>query len=382
MNPATLGRLSPRSALRRWRALHPRRRVALVLTITTLLAVVVLSVRWLGDPWPARAVLRAPGDTWPLAFSPDGRTFLTSGRGGITPWDAPTGRKRETWPIEEGRSAVKGAFSPDGKTFAAATFAPSRPISITWFDPATGRTKATLPSPYDTIYHLAFTADGRELRAFLGNNPQLKEVVTWDTATGREIARRPITAPTQAGITAFSPDGRTLAITASRANAVQLWDLDADRALGGLANLSTTSPAAWGGVGFSGDGRTLAIGRDDGTIELWDLATQRVRKTLKGHSDGYASGWVRFSPDGRTIASASRHYGATSTLSWILDGLGQAMGLNPKEGVSEVIVLDVATGRRLARASSSIHPSFSPDGRIVATRERDLSVRLRDVPGR
>jgi hypothetical protein len=49
---------------------------------------------------------------------------------------------------------------------------------------------------------------------------------------------------------------------------------------------------------------------------------------------------------------------------------------------AEVVVLDVATGRWLARAGSAFHPHFSPDGRTLATHEENLSVRLRDVPAR
>lgn len=42
---------------------------------------------------------------------------------------------------------------------------------------------------------------------------------------------------------------------------------------------------------------------DDNTVKLWDAATVKEISTLKGHSDGVIS--VAFSPDGKTIASAS-----------------------------------------------------------------------------
>src|SRR5436190_804834 len=55
-------------------------------------------------------------------------------------------------------------------------------------------------------------------------------------------------------------------------------------------------------VAFSPDGKTLASASSDKTIKLWDVATGKQRATLNGHTDGVSS--VAFSSDGKTLASA------------------------------------------------------------------------------
>ena len=201
--------------------------------------------------------------------------------------------------------------------------------------------------------------------------------MTWDTTTGRELSSRPLTAPTPGAITAISPDGATMAI-ADRVNAVQLWDLDADRTLGALTNPATTA-VVYAGMGFSQDGRTLAIARVDGTIELWDVPARRLLKTLRAHQDQFTHTMIRFSPDGRTLALTGHREGPMSTMKRIEYEILNAFGSSPAVHW-EVVVLDVATDRRLARATGSIMAAYSPDGRTLATGGIDVSTRLREIP--
>ncbi|MDZ8089159.1 MAG: caspase family protein, partial [Nostoc sp. DedQUE12b] len=56
-------------------------------------------------------------------------------------------------------------------------------------------------------------------------------------------------------------------------------------------------------VAFSPDGKTIASASADNTVKLWNAATGKEIITLNGHSDTVFS--VAFSPDGKTIASAS-----------------------------------------------------------------------------
>ncbi len=54
-------------------------------------------------------------------------------------------------------------------------------------------------------------------------------------------------------------------------------------------------------VSFSPDGKTLASASWDHTIKLWDVKTGKELATLKGHKRRIYT--VRFSPDGKTLAS-------------------------------------------------------------------------------
>jgi hypothetical protein len=47
---------------------------------------------------------------------------------------------------------------------------------------------------------------------------------------------------------------------------------------------------------------------------------------------------------------------------------------------TEVIVVDLDIGNRLARARSSMHPHYSPDGTTIATRQTNLTIRVHPAP--
>ncbi|WP_334885652.1 nSTAND1 domain-containing NTPase [Nostoc sp.] len=108
-------------------------------------------------------------------------------------------------------------------------------------------------------------------------------------------------------------------------------------------------------VAFSPNGKTIASASDDKSVKLWDAATGKPISTFKGHSDRVIS--VAFSPDSKTIASASDD--------------------------KSVKLWDAATGKPISTLkghSDRVYSvAFSPDGKTIASASLDKSVKLWDA---
>jgi len=127
----------------------------------------------------------------------------------------------------------------------------------------------------------------------------------------------------------FSPDGKTIA-TGSADRTIRIWQVDNDKSAipYGIAPLHATLSShtdSVTSVSFSPDGKTLASASHDNTIKIWNLTDKKLLQTLTGHKDWVLG--VSFSPDGKTIASAS----ADKTVKlWNRQGKTQKFQINPK----------------------------------------------------
>jgi WD40 repeat protein/class 3 adenylate cyclase/tRNA A-37 threonylcarbamoyl transferase component Bud32 len=159
---------------------------------------------------------------------------------------------------------------------------------------------------------------------------------------------------------AFSPGGKLLATTTIETTT--LWDTDTWKPVGPPLR---SSQGGWEeGVDFSPDGRTLAISGPKGRVELWDVSTRKKLRELVdpgASADEPALSVVRYSPDGRIIAS-----GAKAT--------------------NHVTLWDAATGRVVAGPIITHPPgsgaqsiSFSPDSKRIAVPGAPGTVGIWDV---
>jgi WD40 repeat protein len=88
--------------------------------------------------------------------------------------------------------------------------------------------------------------------------------------------------------------------TGSGDGTVQLWDMATEQQQH-IATL-TRHHGTVTSVAFSPDGKTLAAGSGDGTVQLWDRATHRQIATLTSPTGTVTS--VAFSRDGKTLAAS------------------------------------------------------------------------------
>jgi WD40 repeat protein/serine/threonine protein kinase len=283
-----------------------------------------------------------------VAYSPDG-AYLASGDGtGFKLWDA--GSLEEIRTVE--RPAEQLAFTPDSKViFAASTT--SKYTTIHTFARWAVGTQEDLPAlsvavsnvPNDAWHHLS--SDGKLL--FVAQGSKTCHVRVIDTVSGQELApRQGHTAPVVA-VTVSLLGG--VAASAGRDRTVNLWDLRTRRVRRSL----TTQADPTGALAFSPNGQQLASGTRDGTIVVWNVNKGTESQTLKGYSQ-LVSG-IQFSPDGQILAAGT--------------------------DAGAVVLWDMAQAKESKRLSGHIGAvpcvAFSPSGTLVASGGEDKSVHLHNL---
>jgi WD40 repeat protein len=188
----------------------------------------------------------------------------------------------------------------------------------------------------------AFSQDGRWLATSSASG-----LVVLRHMPDLKVVRR-LEHPGGATVLAFAPGGGALA-AAGYDGAVRLWDVATGRPLRVLKGARGT---IWS-LDYAPDGSGLAAAGEDAVIRIWNPADGRLVRSLAGHARNI---WeVRYSPDGKRLASGS--FDATARL-W-----------------------DAATGKALATLSDHeqavVGLAWSPDGRWLATSGDDSTIRLR-----
>jgi len=305
-----------------------------------------------------------------LALSPDGTLLATGGAAKeISLWEIGTpalgtdgGSEQDAAFRASLRATLAGhtssvfslAFSRDGRWLASGGF--DHTVRL-WSLPD-GAEKATLDGHTGAVRSVAFSPDGQRLASASGD----ATVRLWDVKTAQPIAAleghdKPVCA------VAFSPDGGLLA-SGSEDRSIRLWDLRLAEATGRSGDvplravLERHTAAVWSLV-FSPQGKTLASGGLDNTCRLWSpTGTMRAAPTF-----GSAVISVAFAPDTSSLAIGT------------YDGqllLRKARTFErPLAGPLKTIPGPTDTIMAVA---------ISPDGRLLASDDKDHTVTLRQLP--
>ena len=325
-----------------------------------------------GDPIKYRYVVSYLGRQR-AALSQDGKTLASAsfekGHGVVKLWSAETGQELRTLVSQEDTMFRALTFNPSSEVLACWSFDLNRltpqgeRAHVRTFSTQTGKELRRASGSASVLLSiLVFSKDGNTLAGSAGDpfegvdSDRQRSIKLWNAETLEEL--RTISGHQKAVFSlAFSPDGSTLA-SGSLDRTVKLWSVQS-----GTERLTFTghaegpSRAVVGGdthdavriLAFSPDGKTLVSGTVD-FLKLWSADSGEEIQTLtppKEQLTGTEPPWLTgaiFSPDGRTLASASWN--------------------------GRLILWDPTTGRQ---RHSWVFPGkitllgFSPDGRLLAT---------------
>jgi hypothetical protein len=278
-----------------------------------------------------------------VAVTPDGRTLVSVGNdNSVRLWDVATGKLQKTL---EGHTGWVGSvvLTPDG-TFAVTAGGDN---SIRVWDIKAAKEVKKLEGHTVAIRGLALTADGKTLISGASD----KTCRAWDLASGKEAKRYGEEKESVESV-AVTPDGKFV-LAGNDVGIITVYDAKSgavkckyDKHDGTMIYTIITT----------GDGKTAYSGARDKDIHVWDVATGKEIRRIKGHTEQVYQ--LALSNDGKHLASAG--YDKT------------------------VRVWDPATGKELKKFEGHTDGvqgvCFTPDGRFIFSASWDKTIRKWRLP--
>lgn len=319
-----------------------------------------------------------------VAISSNGLLLATGSQGGIVKvWDIATGTLLRILEREHDSAVGSVIFSPDSRLLAAG-FTDG---NIWLWDVKTNCLQQVLEHEYQMGWQVTFSPDGHLLRS-----GSIRHSGIWNAPNDgpwRDITGSLSFSP----LFVFSTDCRLLA-SCSGGTVVFIWDTKT----GALRQTIECHSGNITSIAFSPDGSLLASGSVDRTIRLWDTRNSSLKQTPKSPGGSGPVCSVKFSLDGRFLASINSSLGLwnvqTGTLLRTIsprDGV-RSMAFSPVDGVlasasfSALDLWDIMTGRlkqslenrKFSSLTGTKPLAFSPDGRLLASCH-DYTIRLWDT---
>jgi WD40 repeat protein len=295
-----------------------------------------------------------------LAYSPDGQLLAAGGKdGNIRLW-RPSGEIAGSMKVTD--QAVRAlVFAPDGQSFAAGY---SSGRVLIWKVRPDPNDPVLIRTDFGDVAGLAYSPDGKTL-AVTGSGNVLQ---LFDVASGK-IVRVFRVGELKEGLSTlrFSPDGQHLLVSGQVTlnegtswTTIKLLEVGTGKEVflspgPKLPEKRQQEVAGYRApIAFSPDGKRLAGAVSDGRIDLLDPASGKLRGELTGHRGLVAD--LVFLPDGKRLVSG----GNDRTLR----------------------VWDVETGKEVSEPLQLTDPvsglALSPDGKRLAVGQAD-TVRVLDV---
>jgi WD40 repeat protein len=269
------------------------------------------------------------------------------------------------------------AWSPDSRRLAASCFGP---VVRVW-DRETGDVSSHEGGTEQPRFALGWSEDGRRLMVSGLDLP----IESWDLFRKEDDEGAGVTRPVDRSATTAA------LVKTTGARPIRLWG-PSDRRFGIKENGGQSANT----IAFSADGRFLATGGIGGRLEILDLPSGKVQRTIEVDSRGITA--VSFSPDGSNLAtsgpgpvriweSQSGHelhrlgeeQSGSATLGFSPDGSRLAVASWDGSIVVWELTTALPTFKLRGHQGQILSLAWSPDGKTLASGGYDSTVKVWDL---